>query len=197
MESYIDRFKEARRKEADIIVTVDGPSGSGKGTLAKHIADRLGIDHFSAGDMFRSIAEERGISHVELAEKAGKEVDIKVDRKTLEEALEKSCVVDGRLPSWVLGEYSDLRIYLTADLDERAKRISGREDKDLDQVEEETEKRDQDNRERYQDYYGIDTEELDIYDLVIDNSDMSIREQEELMDKVLKQELPERYREQN
>lgn len=197
MESYIDRFKDSREKEADIVVTVDGPSGSGKGTLAKHIGDRLNMDHFSAGDVFRSIADERGISHVELAEKAGKEVDLEVDRKTLDRALEESCVVDGRLPSWVLGEYSDLRIYLTADIEERAKRISGREDKDLEQVEKETRKRDRDNRERYEDYYSIDTEELDIYDLVIDNSDMSIREQEELVDKVLKQEFPERYREQN
>lgn len=197
MESYIDRFKESREKEADIIVTVDGPSGSGKGTLAKHIADRLGIDHFSAGDVFRSIAEERGITHVELAEKAGKEVDLEVDRKTLDRALDKSCVVDGRLPSWVLGDYSNLRIYLTADLEERAKRISGREDKDLEQVEKETRKRDEDNKQRYEEYYGINTENLDIYDLVIDNSDMGLKEQEELVDKVLKQEFPERYRDQN
>lgn len=197
MESYIDRFRESREKEADIIVTVDGPSGSGKGTLAQHIADRLNLNHFSAGDVFRTLAEEKGMTHVELAEKAGKEVDIEVDRKTLNRALSESCVVDGRLPSWVLGDYSDLRIYLTADLEERARRISGRENKDLEQVKEETEKRDRDNRDRYSEYYGIDTDELDIYDLVIDNSDMGLREQEELVDKVLKQEFPERYREQN
>lgn len=197
MESYIEQFRDSHDREADIIVTVDGPSGSGKGTLAQHIADRLGTDHFSAGDVFRSIAEERGISHVELAEKAGKEVDIQVDRKTLERALKQDCVVDGRLPSWVLGDYSDLRIYLTADLEERARRISGREDKDFEQVKKDTAKRDEDNRRRYEKYYSINTEDLDIYDLVINNSDMTIEEQEELVDKVLKQEFPDRYREQN
>lgn len=197
MESYVERIDDSRKKKADVIVTVDGPSGSGKGTLAQHIAGRLDADHFSAGDIFRSIAAERGMSHVELAEKAGKEVDLEVDRRTLERALKQDCVVDGRLPSWVLGDYSDLRIYLTADLEERAKRIAGREDKDLETVKKETEKRDQDNQERYEKYYSIDTENLEIYDLVIDNTDMSIEEQEELVDKVLKQEFPERYREQS
>lgn len=193
MESFIERFQEEREKNSEVIVTVDGPSGSGKGTLAKHIAEKLGIDYFSAGDVFRSIAEEKGITHVELAEKADKEVDVEVDRKTLERALNESCVVDGRLPSWVLGEYSDLRIYLTADIEERARRISGRENKDFQQVKQETRKRDQDNRERYQDYYGIDTSDLGMYDLVVDNSDMRISEQNELVDKVLKQRFPDRY----
>ena len=197
MESYIERFKEKREKKAEIIVTVDGPSGSGKGTLASHIADMLDLKHFSAGDVFRSIAEEQGITHVELAEKAGKEIDLEVDRKTLSRALKETCVVDGRLPSWVIGEYSDLRIFLTADIEERARRIAGREGKEISQVKEDTEKRDRDNRKRYQSYYGIDTERRDIYDLVIDNTDMSIEEQNELVDKVLKQEFPERYREQN
>lgn len=197
MESYVETFEEEREKEAEIIVTVDGPSGSGKGTLAQHIADRLDLKHFSAGDIFRSIAEERDVSHVELAKEAGEEVDREVDRKTLERALEESCVVDGRLPSWVLGTYSDLRIYLTADLEERAKRIAGRENKDFEQVKEDTRERDRNNRKRYDRYYSIDTDQLDIYNLIIDNSDMSIQEQEELVDKVLKQEFPEQYREHN
>jgi|APHM01.1.fsa_nt_gi cytidylate kinase, putative len=197
MESYIERFKESREKEADIIITVDGPSGSGKGTLAAHIADTLDLKHFSAGDVFRSIADERGTTHVELAEKAGKDVDLEVDRKTLSRGLEESCVIDGRLPCWVLGEYSNLRIFLTADIEERARRIAGREGKDHEQAKEDTEKRDRKNRERYMDYYSIDTDRRDIYDLIVDNTDMSIDEQNELVDKVLKKEFPERYKEQN
>lgn len=195
MESYIDQFQDSHEKHAGLIITVDGPSGSGKGTLAEYIAEKLGIEHFSAGDVFRAIADDQGISHVELAKKADKDVDVKVDRRTLERALKESCVVDGRLPSWVLGDYSDLRIFLTADLEERARRVAEREDKDLEKVKEETGERDKENKRRYHEYYGIDTEELDIYDLIIDNTDMGVEEQEELVDNVLKQEFPERYSE--
>lgn len=193
MQSYIEEFqKNQRTKNAEIIITVDGPSGSGKGTLSRHIAQKLDIENFSAGDMFRSIAEERNISHLELAKKADKEIDLEVDRKTLNQALKKSCAVDGRLPSWVLGSYSDIRIYLTASIKERATRISKRENKDFKKAKKETIKRDKENKNRYKKYYGIETENLEIYDLIIDNSNMSISEQNKLVNKVLKRKFPDK-----
>ena len=146
MDSYIPDFQGDHDRKAEIIVTVDGPSGSGKGTLAEEVADRLGIKHFSAGDVFRSIAEDRGITHVELAEKADKEVDLEVDRRTLQRALKESCVVEGRLPSWVLGDYADLKIFLTADEEERARRVAARENmKRETALEEEIRQRDREN----------------------------------------------------
>lgn len=195
MKSYIEEFQGDREKKSDIVVTVDGESGAGKGTIADHISKRLGIQHFSASDVFYRIAEEKGISHVELAQQADKETDLEVDRRTLERGLENNCVIDSRIASWVLGEYSDLRIYVTADLKERAKRIAGREDIPVEKAEEETELRDEENSERYRKYYGIDTEELEIYDLIIDNTELSISKQEELLDKTLKKKFPGRYQE--
>jgi cytidylate kinase len=193
MGSYIQEFQNNHQKEADIIVTVDGPSGSGKGTMAEYIADELGIKHFSAGDVFRSIAEDRGITHVELAENAGKEVDLEVDRRTLQRALKESCVIEGRLPSWVLGDYSDLKIFLTADKEERAKRVAGRERIDKEKaLENEIKQRDKENRRRYKDYYGIDTSRTDIYDVIFDNTEMSLEKQGQLIKKILKQKVPEK-----
>lgn len=185
MESYIPEFQGSHEKESDVIVTVDGVSGAGKGTLAKHVADRLDIKYFSAGDFFRSIAEDRGMTVEELSKKADRETDIEVDRRTLEQGLKQSCVIDGRLPSWVMGDFSDLRIYMTADLEERAERIAEREGITVEEARKRTEERDRDNRKRYMDYYGIDTRELEIYDVIMDNSEMSIQEQNERIDKVL------------
>ena len=105
-------------------------------------------------------------------------------------------MIDSRIASWVLGDYSDFRVYVTADLEERAKRIAGREKIDFEKAKEDTEKRDEENDRRYEDYYGIDTGNLEIYDLVIDNTDMSIGKQNELIDKALKKRFPERYEEQ-
>lgn len=195
MESFVEEFQGDHDKNSEIVVTIDGESGAGKGTIADYIASKLGIYHFSASDVFHSIAEDRGISHVELAQQADKQVDLEVDRRTLERGLENNCVIDSRIASWVLGDYSDLRIYVTADLEERAKRIAAREDISYEKALEDTEKRDEENSRRYNEYYGIDTEDLDIYDVIIDNTEMSISEQEEQLDKILKRKFEEKLQE--
>ncbi len=194
MGSYIEEFQNSdREKESDIVITVDGPAGAGKGTIAEHIAQRLGIEHFSASDVFYQVAEERGLEDHELSEEAEKEIDLEIDRRTLERGLKKSCVIDGRLPSWALGDYSDLRIYVEADLSERAKRTAERDGYDPEEAEEIVEKRDTEDYQRYEDYYGINPEERDIYDIIMDNTELSIEEQNQLVDEILEKLFPERF----
>lgn len=189
MESYIDEFKQDRDKSSELVICVNGPSGAGKGTLAAQIAEMRDIDHFSAGDVFRGIAADRGLDVVELSEKADKKVDLEVDRRTLERALSSDCVVDSRLSSWVLGDYADVKIYITAGLDERARRVAGREDMSEKEARQRIEKRDSDNRDRYQEYYGIDVEDRGIYDLVLDNTDLGVEEQRKVVECYLEQRL--------
>lgn len=188
MTSRIDEFKGNREKQADIIVSIDGPSGAGKGTLAGMIEEELEIDHFSASDVFYDIADERNLSAVELSRKAGKDVDIQIDRRTLEKALRKSCVVDGRITSWVLGGYADLKIYLTAEHEERARRVGQREDETREEARKRIRDRDNEDSRRYNDYYGVDTEDTSFYDVVIDNTNMSLEEEREKVRKILEEQ---------
>lgn len=39
-----------------LIIAIDGPSGSGKGTLARRLADALGYRHVDTGAMYRAVA---------------------------------------------------------------------------------------------------------------------------------------------
>lgn len=39
-----------------MIITIDGPSGTGKSTLAKHLAERLGFTFFDTGAMYRALS---------------------------------------------------------------------------------------------------------------------------------------------
>ncbi|MGN6379813.1 MAG: (d)CMP kinase [Gaiellales bacterium] len=48
-----------------VVVTIDGPAGVGKSTVARMVAARLGVQHIDTGAMYReltAVALERGVS---------------------------------------------------------------------------------------------------------------------------------------
>lgn len=203
MGSFIQEFQGDHEKTSDLVVTVDGPSGAGTGTLATFIAGKLGVNKYSAGDFFRGIAREKDMTVEELSEVADKQTDLKVDRRTLEKGLNENCVIEARIPCRVLGDFSDLRIFLTADLEERAKRVvkdhedgkrrTEEEAETVEEVKERIRKRDEDNWRRYKDYYGL-KDSKEIYDVLIDNTDMSLEEQQELVTEILERRFPEKMK---
>lgn len=52
------------------IITLDGPAGVGKSTLARRVAEHLGIAYLDTGAMFRIIAKTLGPQGLELPEDA-------------------------------------------------------------------------------------------------------------------------------
>ena len=49
----------------DIAIAIDGPASSGKGTVARGVAERLGYAYVDTGAMYRSVAlvaKARGVS---------------------------------------------------------------------------------------------------------------------------------------
>jgi cytidylate kinase, putative len=152
----------------DMLLTVSGPPGSGKSTNAAALAEAFELDHVSGGDIFRELAAERGHSPVafnELAEEDD-QIDRDLDARLREIAVEDDDVVlESRLAGWLAGDHADLKIWLDAPLAIRADRIADREEKPTAVAREETERREQSERKRYQEYYNIDIAELSIYDL--------------------------------
>lgn len=193
MKSYVREFQGDHQKHSNLVICICGPSGAGKGTLGSFVADELDVPLYSAGDFFRQLAEEQDLTVEELSEQADKETDLEVDKRTLEKGLNEDCVIESRIAAWILGSYADMSIYVTADLEERARRVkedlknrSAEEDaSSLQEVKERINSRDKNNRKRYQQYYGIDMEDSSIFDLVIDNTEMDVEEQNKLVRKAL------------
>src|SRR5215471_300241 len=51
-----------------LIIAIDGPSGAGKGTVARAIAARLGYRHVDTGAMYRAVAWKALRDGVELSD---------------------------------------------------------------------------------------------------------------------------------
>lgn len=49
-----------------MIIAIDGPAASGKGTLAKRIAERLGYAHLDTGLLYRAVARDMGKKRLDL-----------------------------------------------------------------------------------------------------------------------------------
>ncbi len=150
-----------------MLITVSGPPGSGKSTNAAGLAEALGLDHVSGGDIFREMAAERGMTPVEFNEHAEEDdaIDRNLDRRLYETATTRDdLVLESRLAGWLAGERADLRFWFDAPIDVRAERIAEREGKAPRNAREETERREASERKRYLEYYGIDIDDLSIYD---------------------------------
>ncbi|MXV62171.1 AAA family ATPase [Natronorubrum sp. JWXQ-INN-674] len=156
-----------------MLLTVSGPPGSGKSTTAELLADTFDLDHISGGDIFRELADERGYTPLEFNKLAEEndEIDRDLDRRLREIAVaEDNLVLESRLAGWLAGDEADFRFWLDAPPAVRGERIAEREDKDPDRATEETKAREASEATRYQEYYGIDIQDLTIYDLSVNTA---------------------------
>jgi cytidylate kinase len=151
-------------------ITVGGPIGSGKTTVASAIAKRFGLRHISAGTIFREMARQKDLSLEEFSRLAESDdsFDRLVDSRQKELASSGNAVVDGRLSGRLIE--GDIKIWLTAPFDLRADRVANREGIELSQARKDMEKREKSEATRYKKIYNIDLYDLSHYDVVLNTA---------------------------
>ncbi len=155
-----------------MIITIGGLPGSGTTTVTHLLSEKLRIDHISSGELFRELAKERGVTLGEFGKIAEKDdaIDRMIDARQKRIAKERgNLIIDGRL-SGIFLEDSDLRVWLKAPIDVRAKRVTERDSMGGSDVIDLIKEREESEWIRYNSYYGIDLSDLSVYDLVIDTS---------------------------
>src|SRR6266850_1208162 len=104
------------------IVTIDGPSGSGKGTISRAVAQHVGWHLLDSGALYRLVALA-GVSAGAASEDAQRHAELAalLERQRAF-AISPGLVADGRDMGTVVFPQADLKIFLTATLEERALR---------------------------------------------------------------------------
>lgn len=168
------------------IITIAGLPGSGKSSTAKGVAAILCYEHFSSGDLFRKMAEERGLSveEINFAAEKQKEIDKEVDKLLVKLGKEKdNLVIDSRTAfHWIPDSF---KVFLDLDPEVAAKRTFEQIQKEgrasqagssIEEVREKTLKRVASEQKRYQSLYAIDVIDKSQFDLVIDTSAHNLEE---------------------
>ena len=167
-----------------MIITICGEAGSGKSSVGREVARRLGYKFYSVGDIRREMALKRGMSLAEFNKLGEREdfTDREVDcyQKELGRK-EDNFVIVGRTSAHFIPHA--FKVFLDASLGERARRVfqdsKNREEESYSSVEEAREaivERRKCDEGRYRKYYGINPFDKKGYDLAVDTTRIGIGE---------------------
>jgi len=179
MDNLEQRRSNSQPKHKKHIITITGKPGSGKSTTSKALAAELSYRHFSSGDLFRSIGNERGINILQanLSGEKDSSIDHLVDQRLRDiGATEDNMVIDSRM-AWYWMPFS-FKVYLDLDLMTAAERIML--NTDLSRLETEhipheakeyalaLQQRLDSEARRYKKLYNVNPYDVGNYDLVVD-----------------------------
>jgi len=92
----------------------------------------------------------------------------------------------------MMAEDPDLKIYLTCPLKERVRRIAKRESRPIEEVLEETKFREENEKDRFLNFYGVDLDDLNIYDVVLNTLYYDIEATARILKKIIDEYLSSR-----
>ena len=177
---YNHYMEEVTKKH---IITIAGMLGAGKSTTARKIAEELGYQHFSSGDLMRAIGREHGyddIRQLNFENEKDSKFDFLVDERLRQIGKnEDQIIIDSRMAwHWMPQSF---RVFLDISLDDAVPRIMAsisperRATEHIPDDAEEYKKMlkeriDSEDR-RYKTLYNVDIYDLSQYDYVLNTKD--------------------------
>jgi predicted cytidylate kinase len=159
-------------------ITISGKPGSGKSTVTRILAERLGLKVYSVGDFMRDMAKRRGMSLIGLSQLAERDrrIDEELDDRQIRLRNEDNFVLNSRIGFHFIPD--SVKVFLDVDIAKAAQRIlhdKRKEEsaKSIEEMELEIKTRMRSEQTRYSQYYGIDLYDRKNFDLTINTSNIS------------------------
>lgn len=162
------------------LISITGKLGSGKSTVTKELCNLWQCNKYSTGDAQRQLAQQRGITTLELnlISETDKSIDREIDSMFGKIALsDEDLIVDSRM-AWFFIPRS-LKIKLTVQGFEAARRVlhdlerTSENRSTIEETYQNLKARRESERRRFIQTYGVDIEDERNFDLVIDTTDAS------------------------
>ncbi len=158
------------------VITISGLPGSGTTTAARLVAAATGLNHVNTGAIFRQMANERGVTLNEFGKLANEDpsIDRELDSRQIDICRGGGILLEGRLAGYMLKDagVKCLAVWLVAPVDERVRRVSGRDSLPFAEARRLSVEREEDERRRFVEFYGFDLGKTEVYDLVLDSSQL-------------------------
>lgn len=173
----VRRSKKLLERELMVVVAISGLHGAGKTTAARALARKFKLRYVCAGAVFRQLAKERGMTLDEFSRYVERRpsIDHQIDRLTAAAAKGRNVLIDARLAGW-MAKKANLKVLLTAPLEERVRRIARRERRKYKEVLNETRKRERSEAKRFKQFYSIDVNDHSPFDIVLNTERFTAKE---------------------
>lgn len=164
-----------------VAIAISGLSGTGKTTVAKELARRLGYDYFSVTESLKEMSTVKGelLRVLDIWKRGNitKNTQLKIENLQLQMANKNEVVIDGEITIHILRNTPAFKVLLTADPQVRIERIAKRDSLSIKEAQKFLEEKENIEEMYFKKFYGISLKALETYaDFVIDTTTLPVEE---------------------
>ncbi|PIN99859.1 hypothetical protein COT72_04710 [archaeon CG10_big_fil_rev_8_21_14_0_10_43_11] len=171
-----------------VVIVISGDVGAGSTTVARALAKRLGLDHFSPGAYVKSQSNaktetDKALDVLKSEQGMRKSFHARVDELQIQKAKRGNIVIDGKLSFYFLHGLADYRIWLACSKQTRVLRTIQRDGLTPDEAERKLALRERIDAFNFEKMYGIKLSKLK--EEADTSIDVSALETDMIVDKIM------------